>query len=1038
MHWLKSKISMAVSSKSVSAMDYSTDAAARFDVFQSHWNQVHNALLSSYPDEEHQTIVFRHLEYIVTLLVNEANEYEELTIGPIMEYAFNECIFHLVVCWATSCKGILKVSALGQIFKLYEMIISQTTPCVIVHKPMLLPLLSVLEELDGNEDCLLNDVKEPLVFLLHQICTKIAEKEESTMMEFFFSNDPSGSGAPAKFLIFTLLVPFLYYGGHIEQLVRDALLLVLSVSCHLDQAAEFMATETNFCPVLASGLAAVYSSLPRRLHYANQYEDWCRVTNVDLLHSPELMSFRNALEFVNAVVQASHARVVSALVTYIYNGFLLSVLKPALLESNVDDLEAVVAYTELIFRSMAEQPLRNALIRFLLLKSVDSVSILELLVQKMENHAKLIRVCLAFFETVLELNSEKLMFQLIFKYLIPCGHILADQTQHLRNNYMLKCSFDVFLNYVPFRDCQVNIPDGNWSMILHYCLDNSNSTTEETFMEEEETSPGCFFTELKYGLMDYMRSARIRVGRCRLSCKSWKYKYDGTECSKEATTHSDQRQQWSADECLPTACLESARSTGNASSLRSDCQAELLSRNCAYRRSRSKAYLTKKKPASPSTPEKRRHALSALDLAVSGAHTDLEEFSDVLELENNFQSRKLVSFESETFLNLYQSSTVPSSFLQLTYVDGQLSSRSGVEEDVGAVARTFPIDSEVKSSLGNTVDWSLATDLEKFQNLLREVEFQQQPINDIHDAVNYVGYMYDKLLLPWASSSSSTSGQQKQQKPLVEVDQLTKRSEVEDHNCSSWAFQLTDSAIEVDLTEATMLGNSEKPTLGPFLELLFNRLRSMLDNSLFENLLITGVLSRLACYPQPLITSLLLSTWSMFQPSTRSLSQLRRSRCCSRLFRTPAIVLCTVLLHIFDLILSELSTDLQARLGSVEHLATRLQYARDMLSARQNRDSSSSPSDDVSESYSASHQRRVNPVATASNFKEITLSWRRRNRAKYNRLRKAEKESLAHVGFGEAMEPLLYSAVVFEEFCKEVATLALEQDVCGNLPETFC
>ncbi|XP_003367571.1 conserved hypothetical protein [Trichinella spiralis] len=50
------------------------------------------------------------------------------------------------------------------------------------------------------------------------------------------------------------------------------------------------------------------------------------------MHSPELMSFRNALEFVNAVVQASHARVVSALVTYIYNGFLLSVLKPALLE----------------------------------------------------------------------------------------------------------------------------------------------------------------------------------------------------------------------------------------------------------------------------------------------------------------------------------------------------------------------------------------------------------------------------------------------------------------------------------------------------------------------------------------------------------------------------------------------------------------------------------------------------------------------------------------------------------------------------------
>lgn len=55
---------------------------------------------------------------------------------------------------------------------------------------------------------------------------------------------------------------------------------------------------------------------------------------------------------------------------------------------------------------------------------------------------------------------------------------------------------------------------------------------------------------------------------------------------------------------------------------------------------------------------------------------------------------------------------------------------------------------------------------------------------------------------------------------------------------------------------------------------IFAKLDSMMENSLYVNLLLTGIISRLACYPQPLLRSFLLNTNMVFQPSVRSLTQV--------------------------------------------------------------------------------------------------------------------------------------------------------------------
>lgn len=56
---------------------------------------------------------------------------------------------------------------------------------------------------------------------------------------------------------------------------------------------------------------------------------------------------------------------------------------------------------------------------------------------------------------------------------------------------------------------------------------------------------------------------------------------------------------------------------------------------------------------------------------------------------------------------------------------------------------------------------------------------------------------------------------------------------------------------------------------------LFSKLDGMMQNSLPVNLLLTGVIARLASYPQPLLRSFLLSHNLVFQPTVKSLLQVQ-------------------------------------------------------------------------------------------------------------------------------------------------------------------
>ena len=82
---------------------------------------------------------------------------------------------------------------------------------------------------------------------------------------------------------------------------------------------------------LATGLSGLYSRLPRSLdgpYFCDP--SWYRLSNVDLIHLPEVQHFLSTLEFCDAVIQVAHPLVREHLLGLIYMGFLVPVLKPAL------------------------------------------------------------------------------------------------------------------------------------------------------------------------------------------------------------------------------------------------------------------------------------------------------------------------------------------------------------------------------------------------------------------------------------------------------------------------------------------------------------------------------------------------------------------------------------------------------------------------------------------------------------------------------------------------------------------------------------
>lgn len=84
---------------------------------------------------------------------------------------------------------------------------------------------------------------------------------------------------------------------------------------------------------------------------------------------------------------------------------------------------------------------------------------------------------------------------------------------------------------------------------------------------------------------------------------------------------------------------------------------------------------------------------------------------------------------------------------------------------------------------------------------------------------------------------------------------------------------LRRNAVSKDSSKQDVV-DAKPPSVGTFLDTVLKKLECMMENNVYVNLHLTGLISRLAIYPQPLLQSFLLNHSLVFQPSIKSLFQV--------------------------------------------------------------------------------------------------------------------------------------------------------------------
>ncbi|NXT90793.1 F16A2 protein, partial [Anhinga rufa] len=515
-------------------------------VFKNHWSQVLRILerrgCKPAPDD---LSAVRNNTYQMLNLLAEDRPRGEAAWGPILEFVASENLLERLLCW--HLQGDFTEERKVEQLKLYEMLISQARQPLLRHKPVLTPLLRLLSLCAEPTSA---PLENSLVLLLNQLCVSVA-KEPAILELFFHSHTDQG---PANLIIFSLLIPFIHHEGILGQQARDALLLIMAMSASNHAVAKSITDNSYFCPVLATGLSALYSSLPRKIEV--QGDDWHFLRREDWIGVSSLVLFMNSLEFCNAVIQVAHPLVQKQLVDYVHNGFLVPVMGPALHKTSIEEMIASTAYLDLFLRSVSETALLKTFLRFVLLHRHDNSTILDTLVGRINSNSRLCMVSLSLFRTLLSLNCEDVMLQLVLRYLLPCSHVMLSQKRAVRDLDIYGKTAAKFLSLIP-RCCRPESlpppdreeehaawskghgsPNVDTSSVVTVPKPSTPSRLSFFMRQQSEAagpapcSPGtpsgspCHragrweeVSELDRNYLEYLRDARRSIDRCAWACR---------------------------------------------------------------------------------------------------------------------------------------------------------------------------------------------------------------------------------------------------------------------------------------------------------------------------------------------------------------------------------------------------------------------------------------------------------------------------------------------------------------------------------------
>ncbi|CAN0376945.1 unnamed protein product [Lampetra planeri] len=910
-------------------------------VYRNHWMQVlkviernagggRDGVASSTAPADEKNLVRNNVDQMLYLLAEELPP-RTGGMGPILEFTVSDEVLGRVVSWGlrmrTAHGGVRgqDEEVRAEQLKMYEVLVSQSHQPLLHHKPILHPLLGLMAACANSRS---PKVETNLVLLLSQLCSVLV-KDPATL-ELVFNDHPSplapsGGGAAgiAGFaprndaLVFALLVGYVHREGSLGQQARDALLLIMSLTAENRSLGEYIADRSDFCPVLATGLSGLYSSLPRKIEVSS--DEWHSLRREDWLGVPALVRFMNSLEFCNAVVQVAHEVVRNQLIKYIYHGFLIPVMGPALDKTLVEEQIASTAYLDLFLRMVTEPSLLRTFLHFVLLHSEDDKRVLDLLVARISSSSRLCMVSLALFRTLLSLNCEDVMLQLVLRFLIPCNHVMLSQRRAVKEVDLYGRTADRLLSLSP--ECcrleQLLLAEREdehvlWSKALASPQRQQLRPGSGNFEERTEAEPG---------YLQYLRDARCGVRRCALACRAWSAPYDGETpapgsvviAPSEALSSLpldaehfalERKLEPPAESPEWDICLDRYRITVFPHSKKRGVQ----------RRRRQGAQNDAAVPRPPKPVgdqnglaptsvilegDSRLEAPSSLNGADSarsgeGGVVQAPETSDddPMAKKQRREKRRESHDDNEvggggSVANGSAEPIEPAPVIVPPRGQPQPSAESAAWEETesdapapapagsscarheGAAGMTAgDTPAEAPSALDESVDSLIQTFLEGSSD----------------DASGLVADLHKQSLV--AVMAGAADAEESSGDAVIGVDETAAAIAP---NCVAADFSALSEQVEPRgvetptqahvVTLPALLAQHPSqaigtPFTGPFVGALFAKLENMMQNSLYVNLLLTGVVTQLACYPQPLVRSFLLNTNMVFQPSVKSLVQV--------------------------------------------------------------------------------------------------------------------------------------------------------------------
>ncbi|XP_033259098.2 FHF complex subunit HOOK interacting protein 1A isoform X2 [Orcinus orca] len=837
-------------------------------VFKNHWAQVvkilekHDPLKNTQakygfipPDEA--SAVQNYVEHMLFLLIEE--QARDAAMGPILEFVVSENIMEKLFLWSLR-REFTDETKMEQL-KMYEMLITQSHQPLLHHKPILKPLMMLLSSCSGTTT---PTVEGKLVVLLNQLCSILA-KDPSILELFFHTSEDQGA---ANFLIFSLLIPFIHREGTVGQQARDALLFIMSLSAENSMVAHHIVENTYFCPV-------------------------------------------------------AHPLIRNQLVNYIYNGFLVPVLAPALHKVTVEEVMTTTAYLDLFLRSISEPALLEIFLRFILLHQHENVHILDTLTSRINTPFRLCVVSLALFRTLIGLHCEDVMLQLILRYLIPCNHMMLSQRWAVKERDCYSVSAARLLALTPVCcSSGITLTLGNqerdyilWSKCTHESPGPSEQLPPEAF------SPSACIVEygkaLDISYLQYLWEAHTNILRCIRDCHVWSALYDGDSPDPEALCPAllGPPEERAPSATYPVLSLpqQVPGTTGPQLAPGKEKSHTELEWDDSYDTGISSGvgggcpgpYEDAENSGPPAPVDPPRHIQEMKKNAIllfKGAYIEESDFQDDVMV-----YRLCAEKDAEDTSGSREDAARPPAQAQ-TQVQGPPVSNGplpGPQPETDSEEEHGRDDSDVFHGVSKEPEGENEPEvaLESSPELAApnpEAEHGARLTVANPEGEDFIA-QYDQII---KELDSSTEGLMEQNFSSPDPLLLTKEPEEEENESKGEeeegkkepegegddfdSFIAEAPAAETPPSpfgardEAAFAGHrpartQSTPFTGPFISVVLSKLENMLENSLHVNLLLIGIITQLASYPQPLLRSFLLNTNMVFQPSVRSLYQVLAS-----------------------------------------------------------------------------------------------------------------------------------------------------------------